>query len=80
MANGGTGGSVFISSGLGQQFTSGDMFLQTMNAGTVGGTSGAIAIETGHPTKPSEFVRFSGVCRKTARNIARPVPSEKKGG
>lgn len=57
-----------------------ELRLNGLPADADGSFRGRIAIETGHPTKPSEFVRFSGVCRKTARNVARPVPSEKKGG
>ncbi len=45
-----------------------------------GSFRGRVLIETGHPTKPTDFVRFSGVCRKTARGAARPTPSIKKGG
>ncbi|MGD2017057.1 MAG: DUF1573 domain-containing protein [Planctomycetota bacterium] len=49
-----------------------------------GSFRGRVAIETCHPSKPSEFVRFSGVCRKNARNVARPQakgqPGVKKGG
>ena len=45
-----------------------------------GSFRGRVLIETGHPTKPTDFVRFSGVCRKTARGVARPVQSGKKGG
>lgn len=57
-----------------------ELRLNGLPADADGSFRGRIAIETGHPTKPSEFVRFSGVCRKTARNVARPVPSGKKGG
>jgi len=45
-----------------------------------GSFRGRIAIETGHPSKPSEFVRFSGVCRKTARNVQRPAPKASPNG
>ena len=49
-----------------------------------GSFRGRVSIETGHPTKPSEFVRFSGVCRKNAGGAARPQPKfqnpAKKGG
>ncbi len=57
-----------------------ELRLNGLPADADGSFRGRIAIETGHPTKPSEFVRFSGVCRKTARNVARPVTSGKKGG
>ena len=45
-----------------------------------GSFRGRVLIETGHPTKPTDFVRFSGVCRKTARGVARPVTPGTKGG
>ncbi|MBL6757535.1 MAG: DUF1573 domain-containing protein [Planctomycetes bacterium] len=45
-----------------------------------GSFRGRVLIETGHPTKPTDFVRFSGVCRKTARGVARPAASDKKEG
>ncbi|MEO1698330.1 MAG: DUF1573 domain-containing protein [Planctomycetota bacterium] len=38
-----------------------------------GAFRGTIVVETGHPTKPTMDVRFSGVCRKVAGNVARPT-------
>ncbi|MEM9380347.1 MAG: DUF1573 domain-containing protein [Planctomycetota bacterium] len=47
---------------------------------------GRVLIKTGHPAKPEDFFRFSGVCRKLAGTAARPVqpkrpavPQQKKG-
>ena len=41
-----------------------------------GSFRGRVLIKTGHPSKPEEFVRFSGVCRKLAGNAVRPQPGK----
>ncbi|MEM1449815.1 MAG: DUF1573 domain-containing protein [Planctomycetota bacterium] len=38
-----------------------------------GSFRGRVLIKTGHPAKPEDFFRFSGVCRKLAGTAARPV-------
>ncbi|MEM9801325.1 MAG: DUF1573 domain-containing protein [Planctomycetota bacterium] len=42
-----------------------------------GSFRGRVVIETGHPSKPEMFYRFSGVCRKLAGQAQRPTPVRK---
>ncbi|MEM8713132.1 MAG: DUF1573 domain-containing protein, partial [Planctomycetota bacterium] len=46
-----------------------------------GSFRGRVNIKTGHPSKPEDFFRFSGVCRKLsgqgASPVRRPVPAKK---
>jgi|GEM_PF-2502361 len=57
-----------------------ELRLNGLPADADGSFRGRVVIETGHPSKPTDFVRFSGVCRKTARGVARPVTGGQKGG
>lgn len=43
-----------------------------------GAFRGRVKITTGHESKPELFLRFSGVCRKLAGNVARPAAPQKK--